>query len=326
MKILISGGNGQLAYDCKNILSKKYEVISLSSMKMNIANPEEVERNLTDFMPDIVLNCAAYTKVDACETEKELAKKVNVDGPRNLAQVVEKLKSALVHISTDYVFNGQKNPPQGYVETDKPDPISYYGKTKLEGELEIQRATNRYAIIRTAWLYSIHGHNFLKTMLKLSLNNPQKDIKRRGAATKRSCRSGELTKKTCSKNKLLQSNSIRVVNDQFGSITWSYRLALQIEKIIDAKGRGIYHATAEGYSSWFEAAKYFLKKINIPHRLIPCSTEEYPTPACRPKNSILGNRRLKKEGINVMVHWKNDIDLFVSKFHDRLIKEATEAR
>ncbi len=170
MKILISGGNGQLAYDCKNILSKNYEVISLNQMKMDITSLEEVERILSSLMPDIVLNCAAYTKVDACETEKELSKKVNVDGPRNLAQVVEKLKSALVHLSTDYVFDGKKNPPQSYVGTDKTDPISYYGKTKLEGELEIQRTTDRYTIIRTAWAYGIHGHNFLKTMLRLSLN------------------------------------------------------------------------------------------------------------------------------------------------------------
>ena len=294
MKILISGGNGQLAYDCKNILSKNYEVISLSQMKMDITNLEEVERILYSLMPDIVLNCAAYTKVDACETEKNLSKRVNVYGPKNLAQVVEKLKSALVHLSTDYVFNGQKNPPQSYVETDKTDPICYYGKTKLEGELEIQKSTDRYVIIRTAWLYGIHRQNFLKTLLKNSLNNPQKEIK--------------------------------VVDDQFGSITWNYQLALQIEKIIEAKSRGIYHASAEGYSSWFEAAQYFLQKMDIPHKLKPCSTEDYPTPAHRPKNSIIENRRLKNEGINVMTHWKKDIDLFVSNFHDSLIKEATEAR
>lgn len=293
MKILISGGNGQLAYDCAHILRKKHEVISMSSKEMDITGFKQVEDTINNVKPDILLNCGAYTKVDACETNKELAWKVNVTGPENLAKVIEKLGGKLIHFSTDYIFNGKKKPSESYVENDYPEPCSYYGKTKLEGERVIKKITERYIIVRTAWLYGIQGNNFFKTMLKLSLNNPQAEIK--------------------------------VINDQFGSVTRSYRLALQIQKIIEVNGKGTYHATAEGSGTWFEAARCFLQKMGIPHKIISCSTREYPAPAFRPVNSILENQRLKKEGINLMIHWESDIDLFVSDSRDRLIKEAQEA-
>lgn len=294
MKILISGGKGQLAYDCDQILRKKHEVISMSLKEMDITSFEQVEDIIDNVKPDILLNCAAYTKVDACETNKELAWKVNVTGPENLAKVIEKLGGKLIHFSSDYVFNGKKKLSESYMENDHPEPSSYYGKTKLESERVIKKITERYIIVRTAWLYGISGQNFLKTMLKQSLNNPQEQIK--------------------------------VVNDQFGSVTWSYRLVLQIEKIIEVNGKGTYHATAERSGTWFEVAEYFLQKMKIPHKIIPCTTQEYPTLACRPANSILENQRLKKEGINLMIHWKSDIDLFVSDFRDHLIKEAQEAK
>ncbi len=294
MKILITGGDGQLAFDCNEILKKKHEVLSHSHKEMDISDFEQTESIINVFNPDIILNCAAYTKVDACETEKDLAWEVNVIGPKNLAEISEKLGCKIIHISTDYVFNGKKTPPEYYVEDDRPNPLTYYGNTKLAGEIAIQKATNSYAIIRTAWLYGFRGHNFLKTILKLCLINPPKGVK--------------------------------VVNDQFGSITWTYKLALQIEKIIETDGQGTYHATSEGYSTWFEAAEYFLKKMEIQHKLIPCSTEEYPTPASRPENSILENQRLKQEEINVMDHWKKGIDMFVSEYGEGLINEVTEEK
>ena len=116
-------------------------------------------------------------------------------------------------------------------------------------------------------------------------------------------------------------NPIKVVNDQFGSPTWSRRLALQIAKIIDSNGHGVYHAAAEGYCSWYELAKYFLEKMDVPHTVIPCTSEEYPTPATRPKNSILENRHLKVNGINIMAHWRDDVDRFIADFRDRLLTE-----
>jgi dTDP-4-dehydrorhamnose reductase len=286
MKILISGCDGQLGSDCGQVLRKDHEVVGVDLKDMNIADAAIVKEVICRVTPDIVVNCAAYTNVDACEKDRSLAWKVNVEGPKNLASTVEKYGGRLIHISTDYVFDGWKDPPEPYVEDDEPNPFSYYGRTKLEGERALIQATDHYCILRTAWLYGVRGHNFLKTMLRLALKKPEEEI--------------------------------RVVNDQFGSPSWSYRLALQIEKLIQVKGHGVYHATSEGH----ELAKGFLETIGVPHALIPCATKDYPTPATRPRNSILENRRLKEQGINVMPHWQKDLDQFVSMFGERLIREA----
>jgi dTDP-4-dehydrorhamnose reductase len=290
MKILISGCDGQLGSDCGQMLRKDHEVVGVDLKDMNIADAAIVKEVICRVTPDIVVNCAAYTNVDACEKDRSLAWRVNVEGPKNLASTVEKYGGRLIHISTDYVFDGWKDPPEPYVEDDEPNPFSYYGRTKLEGERALIQATDHYCILRTAWLYGVRGHNFLKTMLRLALKKPEEEI--------------------------------RVVNDQFGSPSWSYRLALQIEKLIQVKGHGVYHATSEGHCTWYELAKGFLETIGVPHALIPCATKDYPTPAPRPRNSILENRRLKEQGINVMPHWQKDLDQFVSMFRERLIREA----
>lgn len=290
MRILITGGGGQLGSDCSIILSHAHDVIVKDSKGLDISDRDEVDRAIQDYKPDIILNCAAYTKVDKAETEREKAWNVNVEGLRNLSRGIKRDRGRLIHISTDYVFDGKKEPPEPYTEDDKPSPISYYGMTKLEGERAIMETIDNYTIIRTAWLYGINGHNFLKTMLRLSINNPEKEI--------------------------------RVVNDQFGSPTWSYTLARQISIIIDTDKRGIYHATSEGYCTWYELAVYFLNQMGIKHNIIPCTTEEYPTPAARPRNSILENKRLKEDGINIMPYWMDDIDRFVEEFGERLIEEV----
>ena len=294
MKIIISGGDGQLAYDCNKILGKKHTTLPCNHNEMDISDYKKTWKIVNVFKPDIIVNCAAFTQVDLCEREKESAIKANVNGTRHLAEISKKLDCKLIQISTDYVFNGKKRPPENYLESDQPGPLTFYGKTKLDAELAIKKISNNYAIIRTGWLYGIHGHNFLKSILKICLSNPQKKLK--------------------------------VVNDQFGSLTWTYRLAEQIEKIIESNGQRTYHATSEGYSSWFEAAEYFLQKMKISREVISCTTADYPTPACRPANSILENHRLKNEGINVMNHWKSDLDTFVSKFRGQLIKEANEIK
>jgi len=289
---MITGDKGQLGSDCTNVLKETHEILGIDIDEVDITILPDVEALVRQFVPKFIINCAAYTRVDDCETKKESAWKVNVAGTENLARCVKKHGGCLIHISTDYVFDGKKRVPGSYVETDVPNPCSYYGITKLEGEKAILRTTDQYIIVRTAWLYGARGHNFLKTMLKLAL--------------KRS------------------DNKINVVNDQFGSPTWSYRLALQIERLIETNARGLFHATAEGYCTWYELADYFLKKMNVPHNLIPCTTKEYPTPAARPTNSILENRNLKDKGINIMENWKSDIDEFVLNFRDVLIKEVEQ--
>jgi dTDP-4-dehydrorhamnose reductase len=292
MKILITGNKGQLGNDCAQVLNGAHEIMATDLEELDITHLPEVEGTVEEFRPDWIVNCAAYTHVDGCETQKKIAWKVNVEGPKNLALCVEKYGGELIHISTDYVFSGKKSIPEPYVEDDEPDPSSYYGKTKLEGELAVRQITDRYMIIRTAWLYGIKGHNFLKTMLDLALKDPHKAIK--------------------------------VVNDQFGSPTWSYRLALQIAKLIDVKGKGTYHATAEGYCSWYELACDFLAKMEVPHAVVPCTTKAYPTPAVRPVNSILANERLKCAGINLMTDWQDHLDQFVSQFRDHLLVESAK--
>ncbi|MFC1829732.1 dTDP-4-dehydrorhamnose reductase [Thermodesulfobacteriota bacterium] len=291
MKILITGGTGQLGSDCARLLRKDHDVTAVGSKELNISHPREVEKAIQHFLPDILINCAAYTRVDDCETEKIRCRDVNVNGPTLLSKWMDKLRGILIHISSDYVFDGKKPLPEPYVESDSTSPLSEYGKTKLSSERAVQEAIGRHIIIRTAWMYGINGSNFLKTMLKLALTDSKKEI--------------------------------RVVNDQFGSPTWSRRLSLQISRMIEEDVHGIYHATSEGYCTWYELACYFLEKMDVSHNIIPCTTDAYPLPARRPNNSILENRRLKEEGIHVMKHWRVDLDQFISEFGQRLIKEES---
>ena len=292
MKIVILGGKGQLGSDCTKVLNEIYDVMSVDLDELDITDISQVEAAAGNFGADVIVNCAAFTRVDDCETEKELACKVNVEGPCNLAVAAKNQGAQLIHISTDYVFDGRKRAPEPYTEKDAPNPISYYGVTKLAAEEAIRRTIDNHVILRTAWLYGIRGQNFLKTMLTLALKDPQREIK--------------------------------IVNDQFGSPTWSYRLALQIEKLIESGGNGTYHATSEGYCTWYELATHFLNKMGVSHSFVPCTTEAYPTPAVRPMNSILENKRLKEAGINLMQGWKSDLDEFVSTFRERLINETRE--
>jgi len=289
MRILITGAKGQLGNDCRQVLQAGHILEAIDLDELDITDARAVNTMICDFKPHAILNCAAFTDVDACEKEKALAWKINVKGPENLARSAGNHNARLIHISTDYVFSGRKKVPQPYVEQDAPNPISYYGRTKFEGEKAVQQATTNYLIVRTAWLYGFHGHNFLKTMLRLALAAPRKPI--------------------------------TVVNDQFGSPTWSYTLAQQLQKLIHAGVTGICHATSEGYCTWYELACAFLHKIGAAHTLSPCTTEDYSRPAVRPKNSILENGRLKKEGIHCMTDWKRDLGSFVDSFGPRLLKE-----
>jgi dTDP-4-dehydrorhamnose reductase len=286
MKILITGGKGQLGTDCVGVFRKTHEVVAIDLDELDITRRADLNALVQKFMPDIIINCAAYTQVDQCEIERKLAWNANVTGTENLVACLERTGGRLIHISTDYVFDGSKKIPEPYVETDPPNPVSYYGKTKHQSEKVVLEASDRHVIVRPAWMYGAHGQNFLKTMLALALKNPEKEI--------------------------------RVVNDQYGSPTWSYALALQIERIIQVQTGGIYHATAEGYCTWFDLAEYFLNKMQVPHNLVPCTSHEYPTRAKRPKNSILENRQLKEKGINIMSQWHDDINRFVSGFGQAL--------
>jgi dTDP-4-dehydrorhamnose reductase len=290
MKIIIIGAGGQLGSDCCNLLSTDNQVIGCDLPRIDIGNKTSVDTYLNETRPDVIVNCAAYTAVDACETELDLSWKINAEGPKFLAQAADRLGSRLIHISTDYVFDGTKPPPQAYCETDAPNPLSQYGRSKLAGEQAVAIGCANHVILRTAWLYSAYGKNFLKTMLKLALNNPQQQLK--------------------------------VVDDQYGSLTWSYTLTEQIRRLLHSDLTGILHATSEGHSTWYGAARYFLDAMGVPYSMRPCTTAEYPTPAHRPANSILENHLLKQAGIATFGNWQEDIDRFVAKHREQLLAEA----
>lgn len=290
MKILIAGGLGQLAHDCCLVLREKHELLVPAENELDITDQEAVRGQVGEHRPDIIINCAAYTRVDDCESQREKAWQINALGPEILAIAAEEIGCQLLHISTDYIFNGRKTPPEAYVEDEAPDPLSYYGASKLAGEQAVIKVSENNIIIRTAWLYGSRGHNFFKTILRAALKKPEQALK--------------------------------VVNDQHGSPTWSYRLALQIDRLIEAGAAGTFHATAEGHTTWFEAARFFLEKMAVPHKINPCSTDQYPTPATRPANSILENRHLKNAGLCIMEHWQNDLLMFIEKHGNDLLNEC----
>ncbi len=291
MRIVICGGDGQLGRDCLRVFQKNNTVQAFGSRDLDITNQDLVEKVIATVSPDVVINCAAYTNVDKSEEDAELARKVNTLGAGYIASACSAIAAPMVHISTDYVFDGKKELPLSYAETSATSPLGVYGRTKLEGEQLVAQNVEKHMIVRTAWLYGAHGNNFLKTMLRLALADPER--------------------------------TIRVVNDQYGSPTWTLRLALQLEKLVMVKGQGIYHATSEGYCSWYELAACFLKRMDVKHSIAPCTTAEYPTPATRPGNSILDNARLKRGEINRMTGWRHGVDLFVSRYRHELIEECS---
>lgn len=275
MKILITGASGMLGYDLQETL-KNHELILFNSKTLDITNKQIVNEKIGKIEPDIVINAAAYTNVDACEKNYDDAYKVNALGPKNLAKVCKELDIPLVHISTDYVFNGEKNTP--LKEEDEIGPKTAYGKTKLEGEIFIQETCNKYFIIRTAWLYGCNGNNFVKTMLELAKNN----------------------------------NEINVVNDQVGSPTYTFDLAIAISKIIETDDYGIYHLTNSGSCSWYEFSKEIFKLSNINIKVNPVSTEEFPRPAPRPKYSVLSDEKWINKGFKPLRNYKEALkDYFI---------------
>ena len=290
MNILITGGKGQLGHDCELALKTRHAVTCIDIDELDIADKASVEAAAGRIRPEVIINCAAFTQVDACETQMETAWRVNALGPENLAGWAASNGARLVHISTDYVFDGKKTPPETYVETDAPAPLSAYGKSKLAGEQAVAAAAENFIILRTAWLYGMNGHNFLKTILKKALAEPERRL--------------------------------TIVDDQYGSPTWSYRLALQIRHLLEHDAQGVFHASAEGYCTWHGLTRHFLAKLNVPHHISPCTTADYPLPAVRPKCAILENRRLNDAHLNVMEPWQQDIDRFVENFGRALMEEC----
>jgi dTDP-4-dehydrorhamnose reductase len=287
LRILLTGKNGQVGAELAAVLPHLGKVAAFGRYELDLSKPDQIRRAIRDVQPDLVVNAAAYTLVDQAETDKEQARIINADAPALMAEEAKKIGAALVHYSTDYVFDGSRNLP--YDEADHPCPINVYGKTKLAGEQAIQAVGLPHLIFRTAWVYSTRGRNFLLTVLRL--------------ATER--------------------EELKVVRDQFGAPTWSREIAKGTERVLlqlSQQGRsaisrfsGVYHMTAAGKTSWFEFANAILEEASRMPRGIPwfetatkgqplvtrrinaITTEEYPTAARRPAYSVLSNSRLKQD-------------------------------
>lgn len=290
MRILLTGSKGMLGSDCKDVLGAEHEIIALDRKDLDITFWDKVIEKIQHTAPNIVVNCSAYTDVDGCEKEPFTVKKVNVEGPRNLAQACARFNCKMIHFSTDYVFNGYKGVPQPYFEDDSMDPLSAYGRSKMDSEVAVRDNAFDYAIFRTAWLYGLNGRNFVASILRNVLYKKMKVLK--------------------------------VVNDQIGSPTWTRTLAMQVAELIKADVKGTFHATSEGYCSRFEWARHILKRLGIRATLEPCSSNQVKTIARRPHNCILENRLLKKHGLNILPEWQKDLDTFLDQYGDEMIKRA----
>lgn len=284
MKILITGANGMLAKEVKEKFEKGNEILLTDVAELDITNEQAVMDYMMDSKPDYIINCAAYTAVDKAEENYELADRINGDGPANLAKAAKASGSKLVHISTDYVFGGNLDISKDYKEDDSKAPVTAYGKTKLHGEQGIEANMEEYYIFRTAWLYGIGGNNFVKTMTKLGSTRDE----------------------------------LNVVADQHGSPTYAKDLADIIYQAIEKKiPYGIYHATNQGYTTWYEFTKEILAEQNIECKVNPVTTEEYIemmkiTQAKRPFNSQMSKEKLINCGINIP-EWKDGLKRYLEE-------------
>jgi dTDP-4-dehydrorhamnose reductase len=296
MKVLITGANGQLGRELtKQYLEKPNIELILTDIghiditkcgikknnmmlkvNLDITNKNNVNEVIKTYEPDVVINCAAHTAVDKCETDEENAYKLNALGPKYLAEATHELGSEIVQVSTDYVFDGEGNTP--LIETDIPNPQTVYGKTKLQGEVFVKQNNPKHYIVRTAWLYG-DGNNFVKTMLKLSETN----------------------------------KVLKVVNDQKGTPTSTVDLARVIIKLVENKAYGLYHCTCKGECTWYELTKEIFRIKGIDTEVLPCTTDEFPRPAKRPKYSVLRNYSLENSIGDITRDWKESLREYLEK-------------
>jgi dTDP-4-dehydrorhamnose reductase len=272
MKILITGAQGQLGRALvKEAGLRGWEVLATDLGELDITDPAGILAYMGREGPEMVVNAAAATRVDDLETAPDLAVAVNALGPRNLAMACRKFGAKLVHVSSDYVFDGTKTGP--YLEWDAPRPLSVYGLSKLLGETYVREQCPDHFIVRTAWLYGLPGPNFVTAILaKGKRYSPGQDFK--------------------------------VVNDQRGTPTSTLALAPQLLVLAETSAFGTYHATCRGEATWYDFARLILEKAGLSVPVRPCTTAEYPRPAVRPGNSVLENRLLRLAGLEFMPDWQ----------------------
>lgn len=282
MKVLVTGVKGQLGFDVVNELERRgIEAVGVDIQEMDITDRTSVEQVIRQETPDAVIHCAAYTAVDAAEENEALCRRVNADGTRNIAEVCKALDSKMIYISTDYVFSGEGERP--WEPEDERAPKSVYGQTKYEGELAVQELLEKYFIVRIAWVFGVNGRNFVKTMLKLSESH----------------------------------DTITVVNDQFGSPTYTYDLARLLVDMVQTDKYGIYHATNEGICSWYDFACAIFKEAGISMNVKPVTSEEYGAKASRPANSRMSKEKLTQQGFERLPAWQDALKRYLDIFLER---------
>lgn len=276
MKVLVTGVKGQLGYDVMKELAKRdIEAVGADIEEMDITDAESVTAFLTAAAPDAVIHCAAYTAVDAAEENQELCQRVNADGTRNIAAVCRTLGCKMIYISTDYVFDGRGERP--WEPEDERNPLNVYGQSKYEGELAVQELLERYFIVRIAWVFGVNGKNFVKTMLNLAKSH----------------------------------DHLTVVNDQYGSPTYTYDLARLLVDMVQTEKYGIYHATNEGICTWYEFACEIFRQAGLTVTVAPVSAAEYPAKAKRPENSRMSKEKLTENGFERLPSWQDALKRYL---------------
>lgn len=278
VRILVTGSRGMLGSDVVTVLSEEHDVIGVNSQDFDITEKDTTIKFIKRIKPDLIIHSAAYTDVDGCENNIDKAFKVNALGARNIAIAAQEINSAMLYVSTDYVYDGQKEIP--YYEYDITNPLSIYGRSKLEGENFVKSLVDKYYIVRTSWIFGRNGKNFVKTMLELSKTK----------------------------------DSLNIVDDQIGSPTYTLDLAKAIKKLIDSGCYGTYHLTNSEYCSWYDFTKYIYEIANISHvKLNPITTEELGRPAPRPKNSKLEKFYWKLNGFKELRSYKEAVDEYTKE-------------
>lgn len=278
MKVLVTGVKGQLGYDVVNELTKRGHIaIGTDIEEMDITDAKSVSKVIRENTPDAVVHCAAYTAVDAAEDNVDLCRKINAEGTQNIATVCKELDIKMVYISTDYVFDGEGERP--WEPDDERMPLNVYGQTKYEGELAVQNTLDKYFIVRIAWVFGVNGKNFIKTMLNLGKTR----------------------------------ESLTVVNDQFGSPTYTYDLARLLVDMVETDKYGIYHATNEGICTWYEFACEIFRQAGIDVKVSPVSAAEYPAKAKRPSNSRMSKEKLTENGFAKLPTWQDALGRYLKE-------------
>ncbi len=281
MKVLVTGVKGQLGFDVVNELTKRgYEAIGVDIAEMDITDKDSVDAVISRVQPQAVIHCAAWTTVDAAEDNEDKVRAVNATGTQNIADACKKIDAKMMYISTDYVFDGQGTTPW---QPDCKDykPLNVYGQTKLEGELAVANTLTKYFIVRIAWVFGVNGKNFIKTMLNVGKTH----------------------------------DTVRVVNDQIGTPTYTYDLARLLVDMIGTDKYGYYHATNEGgYISWYDFTKEIYRQAGYTTKVIPVSTQEYGlSKAARPFNSRLDKSKLTENGFKPLPTWQDALARYLKE-------------